>query len=95
MIVLMSSSSIAFGFKRLTADTRFSGTFIMFPSLTVFFYEVYISLRREPKRELRFTIPVCEGKITERNYVHSDQYIGAVRNDTLNDTNTLTLKPIG
>ena len=63
--------------------------------LTIFFYKVYICLRRESKRELRFTISVCDSEITERDYVHSDQHIGAVRNDTLNDANTLTLEAIG
>ena len=63
--------------------------------LTVFFYKVYVGLRWESKRELRFAVSVCNGEIAERNYIHSDQYIGTVWNYTFNNANTLTVKAIG
>ena len=39
-------------------------------------------------------VSVCDSEIAERNYIHSDQYIGTMRNNTLNSTNTLTLNVV-
>ena len=62
--------------------------------MAILSYKVYIGLRWESVRELRFTAWVRDGKIAESDDVHSDQYIGTMGNDSFNDTNAQTLYTI-
>jgi hypothetical protein len=44
-------------------------------SIVVFLNKIYVSKRRHPKRELCNAFMICDRKITEVNYVHSNQNI--------------------